>query len=199
MKFVQITIIIFLFSTLKAIAQDDEYVADVNIRYTFSVENNDTLFHGYIHNVTIFTPMIFRNEKERMEYNKLIRDVKKTLPYAKSVSASIIETYEFMQTLPNEKAKQKHLENVQKFMMDEYKPKMKKLTRNQGKILIKLVDRECNSTSYNIIKSLVGSFKAGVYNVFAGIFGNSLKTEYDPEGKDKMIERVATLVEEGIL
>lgn len=143
--------------------------------------------------------MKFRNDKERMEYTKLVRDVKKTYPYARLVAQNIIETYEFMETLPNEKARKKHLSEAQKFIMAEYKPKMKKLTKNQGKILIKLIDRQTNSTTYDIVKSLIGPFKATIYNTFAGVFGNSLKAEYDPNGKDWMIERIVIEIDQGTL
>lgn len=149
--------------------------------------------------VHIFAPMKFKSNKERQEYSKLVRDVKIAYPYARMIASSIIETYEYMETLPNEKAKQKHLEEVQKYMMAEYKPKMKKMTRNQGRILIKLIDRECNTPSYNIVKALVGSFKAGVYNTFASLFGNSLKSEYDPMGKDASIEAIVLQIEEGTI
>lgn len=83
--------------------------------------------------------------------------------------------------------------------MDSYKPKMKKLTKNQGKILVKLIDRQTNSSAYDIIKSLTGGIKATIYNTFAGIFGNNLKTQYDPNGKDKMIERIVIEIEQGTL
>lgn len=149
--------------------------------------------------VYVFAPMKFKNSKERQEYTKLVRDVKKTYPYARLIASSVIETYEYMQTLPDEKTRQKHLEEVQKYMMETYKPQMKKMTRNQGKILIKLIDRECNTSSYNIVKSLVGSFKAGVYNVFAGVFGNSLKSKYEPEGQDAAIETIVLQIESGMV
>lgn len=169
------------------------------IRYTFEVVKGDTLFNAYLPEAIIFPPLRFNNDKERIEYNKLVRDVKVTLPYAKQVAQNIIETYEFMETLPDKKAKQKHLEQTQKFIMDSYKPKMKKLTKNQGKILVKLIDRQTNSSAYDIVKSLTGGFKATVYNTFAGVFGNSLKTQYDPTGKDKMIERIVIEIEQGTL
>lgn len=169
------------------------------IRYTAEITPNDTLIMGYIPEVTVFTPLRFKNDKERLEYTKLVRDIKKTLPYAKLVSANIIETYEFMETLPDKKSKQKHLESAQKYIMAEYKPKMKKLTKNQGKILVKLIDRQTNSSTYDIVKSVVGPLKATVYNTFAGLFGNNLKTKYDPNGKDKMIERIVTEIEQGTL
>lgn len=169
------------------------------VYYTVEIANNDTIFNFILPEVYIFTPMKFKNEKEKLEYTKLVRDVKKTLPYAKLIAQSIIESYEMMQTFGTEKEKQKFLEEIQKHMMDEYKPKMKKLTKNQGKILVKLIYRETNASTYDIVKSLLGSFKAGFYNTFAKLFGNNLKTKYDPEGEDWMIERIAIEIEQGNL
>lgn len=169
------------------------------VTYTYKIQEGDTIFMGYIPNVYVYTPLRFKTEKERIEYTKLVRDVKRTLPYARLIARSIIESYEFMETLPDEKSKQKHLEEVQKYIMKEYKPKMKKLTKRQGQILIKLVDRECNTSSYNIVKSLMGGFRATMYNTFAGIFGNSLKTKYDPNNKDWMIERIVIMIDRGAI
>lgn len=169
------------------------------IHYTFTVEKGDTILYGYLPESIIFTPLRFKNEKEKLEYNRLVRDVKRTLPYAKLVAMNIIETYEFMETLQTKKEKQQHLKQTQKFIMDSYKPKMKKLSKNQGKILVKLIDRQTNTSAYDIVKSLTGGIKATVYNTFAGLFGNNLKTQYDPEGKDKMIERIVIEIEQGTL
>lgn len=193
-RHIYILLFFFCICTIQASAQFER-----KIRYTFQVVGIDTTFHAYIPEVTVFKPLKFKNEKERMEYTKLVRDVKRTLPYANQVAVSIIETYEFMETLPDKKAKQKHLEEAQKDIMKQYRPKMKKLTKNQGKILVKLIDRQTNSSAYDIVKSLVGSFKATMYNTFAGLFGNSLKAQYDPEGKDKMIERIVVEIEQGSL
>ncbi|WP_029905993.1 DUF4294 domain-containing protein [Prevotella sp. 10(H)] len=164
-----------------------------------AIYEGDTIAVVQLKPVHIFAPIKFKNNKERQEYSKLVRDVKIAYPYAKKIAYSIIETYEYMQTMPDEKAKQKYLEDVQKYMMDEYKPKMKRMTKNQGKILVKLVDRECNTSSYNIVKALVGSLKAGVYNAFAGLFGNSLKAKYDPYDKDAAIEAIVVQIEQGTI
>lgn len=169
------------------------------IYYTIEISANDTMYNFILPEVIVFSPLKFKNRKERLEYTKLVRDVKKTLPYAKAVSASITESYEMMMTLKTEKERQKFLEDVQSFMMETYKPKMKKMTRNQGKILVKLIDRETNSSSYDIVKSLLGGFKAGLYNTFAQLFGNNLKTRYDPDGRDRMIERIVIEIEQGNL
>ena len=104
-----------------------------------------------------------------------------------------------MQTLPPGKEREEHIKRVEKGLKAQYTPQMKKLTYAQGKLLIKLVDRECNQTSYELVKAFIGPFKAGVYQTFASIFGASLKKEYDPEGDDAMTERIILMVESGQL
>lgn len=195
LRYACILFVVFMMNSIILFGQNPKKT----IYYTATFENNDTIYNAYLPEVVVFAPLHFKNEKERIEYTKLVRDVKKTLPYANMVSKSIIETYEMMETLPDKKSKQKHLEQAQKYIMAEYKPKMKKLTKNQGKILIKLIDRQTNSTTYDIVKSLVGPFKATVYNTFAGLFGNSLKAEYDPDDKDQMIERIVVEIQQGTL
>lgn len=192
-KVVFILCVCAMFSSY-AKAQDEKPKTYIDVA---GIYEGDTIAWFQLRPVYIFATRKFKNNKERQEYTKLVRDVKKTYPYARKITEAIIETYEYMETLPTEKEKQKYLEDVQKFMMDEYKPQMKKMTKNQGKILVKLVDRECNTSSYNIVKAIVGSFKAGVYQTFAGLFGNSLKTKYDPEGKDAEIEAIVIQIEQG--
>lgn len=163
------------------------------------VDGKDTVPIVNLREIFIYPPVKFKNKREQMKYNKLVRDVKRTLPYAKMVYETLIETYEYMETLPNEKARQAHLKRMEKELFQEYKPQLKKLTFSQGKLLIKLIDRECNQSSYNLLKAYLGSFRAGFWNIFAGMFGASLKTEYDPKGKDAMTERVVILVENGLI
>jgi hypothetical protein len=137
------------------------------------------------------------NEKERQEYTKLVRDVKRAYPYARLIYNTLIETYEYIETMPDKKTKEAHLKRMEKELYNQYKPELKKLTLTQGKLVIKLVDRECNQTSYNLVSAYMGSLRASFWNVFAGMFGASLKTKYDPKGKDVMTERVVLLVERG--
>lgn len=159
----------------------------------------DTVTCMYLKDFVNYSPYIFLSTKEQIAYSKLVRDVKKTLPYAKEIAAIILETYEYMETLPNDKARQKHLNQMEKYLMKQYTPKMKKLTRSQGQLLMKLVDRETSSSSYRIIDAFMGRAKAWSYNLFASMFGNSLKTRYDRFGKDRDIERVCILVERGVV
>ena len=161
------------------------------------IYNGDTIPCVQLRTVYIFRPLKFKNEKERQEYYRLIRNVKKVYPISREINQAIIETYEYLQTLPNEKARQKHIKRVEKGLKDQYTPRMKKLSFAQGKLLIKLIDRQSNSTSYELVKAFMGPFKAGFYQAFAALFGASLKKEYDPEGEDKLTERVVLLVENG--
>ncbi len=161
------------------------------------IYNGDTIPSIQLPTVYIFKPLKFKNEKERREYYRLIRNVKKVYPISREINQAIIETYEYLQTLPNEKARQKHIKRVEKGLKDQYTPRMKKLSFTQGKLLIKLIDRQSNSTSYELVKAFMGPFKAGFYQAFAALFGASLKKEYDPQGEDKLTERVVLMVESG--
>lgn len=163
------------------------------------LDGKDTMAIVNLREIIVFPEMKFKNKKQQEQYNKLVRDVKRTLPYAKLVYETLIETYEYMETLPNEKARQEHLKRMEKDLFKEYKPVLKKLTFSQGKLLIKLIDRECNQSSFNLLKAYLGSFRASFWNIFAGMFGASLKSEYDPKGKDALTERIVILVESGLL
>lgn len=161
------------------------------------VYEGDTIPWVQLPTVHVFKPLKFKNDKERAEYYKLVRNVKRVYPIAREINRTILETYEYLQTLPNEKARQRHIKNVEKGLKEQYTPRMKKLSFAQGKLLIKLVDRQSNQTSYDLVKAFMGPFKAGFYQTFAALFGASLKKEYDPTGDDKLTERVVILVESG--
>ncbi len=146
-----------------------------------------------------YAPMQFSNEKEREEYNRLVYNVKKVLPWAKLAKLTIIETYDYLETLPDKRSRDEHIRRVEAGLKKQYAPALKKLTRSQGKLLIKLVNRECNMTGYNIAKAFIGSFKANLYQGIAVLFGNSLNKKYDPEGDDRYTERVVRMVEAGLI
>lgn len=141
----------------------------------------------------------FPNKRREKEWWRKVRDVRKTLPLAHEIRGIIIETYEFQQTLPDDKARERHMKKVEKELMKTYKPVMTKLTLRQGKLLIKLVDRECNQTGYALIKVFRGKFRAGFYQAFASMLGASLKSDYDPEGEDAETEEIIFLIENGII
>lgn len=191
-----------LFGSQKCFAQQQPKQPDAqkNVYLTpMCVYEGDTIPYVKLPNVYIFKPLKFKNKRELAKYQKLVRDVKKVLPIAKEVKLAMIETYEYIITLPNDKARRKHIKAVEKSVKEQYTPRMKKLTFAQGKLLIKLIDRQTHSTGYELVKAFMGPFKAGFYQTFAALFGASLKKEYDPTGEDALTERVILMVESGQL
>ena len=121
------------------------------------VYNSDTIPHITLRTVYVYPKLKFKNRRQERYYYKLVRDVKKTLPIAKEVRNAVIETYEYLETLPDEEAKQKHIKAVEKGLKQQYTPRMKKLTFSQGKLLIKLVNRECNQSSFQLVRARLPS------------------------------------------
>lgn len=143
-------------------------------------------------------PLKFKNARAQNKYNRLVYNVKRVLPLAKLVRQTIIETYELLELLP-EKDRAAHLKRVEKGLLEQYGPRIRKLSRTQGRILVKLVDRECNNTGYAITKAFIGATRANIYQGLALCFGNSLAKRYDPEGEDREIEKIVQLIESGQL
>ncbi|MBM6780791.1 DUF4294 domain-containing protein [Bacteroides mediterraneensis] len=180
-------------------AQDLTPTVIIGHKVPVCVYKGDTIPCVTLRNIYVYPKLKFKNKRQERYYYKLVRDVKKTLPLAKEIKRAVIETYEYMETLPNQKARERHMKLVEKGLKQQYTARMKKLTFSQGKLLIKLVNRECNQSSYQLVKAFMGPFKAGFYQAFAALFGASLKKEYHPEDDDKMVERVVILVENGQL
>ena len=163
------------------------------------IYEGDTIWTVLMPEMPVYKPLRFKSRKEMIKYNRLVYNVKRVLPLAQEVNVLIKETYEVLEKLPDKKAKNEHIKQVEKDIMDTYKPEMKKLTYSQGKLLIKLVDRECNQSGYEVVKAFLGPTRAAFYQIFAWTFKASLKKEYDPEGDDRLTERVVRQVEAGIL
>ena len=154
-----------------------------------------------LNEVTCFPPLKFKNKKQEEFYWRTVRDVRKTLPYAKLAFQALCETYEYIQTIPDKKTREKHLKTLEKDIFDQYKPVIKGFTKGQGKVLLKLINRETDQSSFNIVKAFLGSFRAGFWQTFGRFFGMNMKAGFHPEKnkEDAMIERIATLIEQGAL
>ena len=150
------------------------------------LDHGDSIQYMEMNNVYVYPQLTFKSESQAAAYMRLVRNVKLVLPIAKEANQIIQETYE-------------HMKVVEKEIFRTYKPRMKKLTYSQGKLLIKLVYRECNSSSYDLIKAFLGPIRAGFYQAFSALFGASLRKDYDPEGTDRLTERVVLMVEAGQL
>lgn len=204
-----IFICLMLCMSLRMVAQDDVTKPedrDVNMDSpTFEpmvkvgkvLQGKDSIQYVQVNNVYVYPEPVFKDAKQRLAYNRLVYNVKKVLPIAKEVRKIIIETGDYLETLPNKKAKDAHMKLVEKGIKQEYTPRMKKLTYAQGKLCIKLVYRECNSSSYQLIQAFLGPIRAGFYQAFASLFGASLTKKYDPNGVDRLTERIVRQVEAG--
>ena len=204
-------IIIFLLFAialpLVAIAQSEDVAVDVDkpiftpkLELQYTVIDGDSALLMELGNVII--PSVgqeFKSEKQKKAFNRLVTNVKKVLPIAKDAHQIIIETFEYLETLPDEKAKKEHMKKVEAEIYNTYKTKMKKITYSQGKLLIKLINRECNSSSYDVVKAFMGPIRAGFWQAFAWTFGASLKKQYKPDTTDRFTEIVVLMVESGQL
>lgn len=170
-------------------------------QYSFVTEQGDTAVMIVLNDVVYYPPMKFKNKKQEEFYWRTVRDVKRTLPYAKLIAETLLETYEYIETFPTKKEREKYLSDMEKEIFKQYKPVLRRFTKSQGQMLVKLIDRETDQSSYNIIKAFLGSFRAGFWQTFGHFFGVNLKARFNPEKNenDAIIERVCTLVEQGLL
>ena len=142
-------------------------------------------------------PPKFKSKRESWKYKRLKRYIKKVYPYALLASQKINECNIEIEANPN--SKKSAMKKVEKALKDKYGPELKKLTMTQGKILLLLIDRQTGNTAFALVKELRGGFSASMYQGVARLFGSSLKVNYQPKGKDWMIEDIVKKIERGII
>lgn len=169
--------------------------------YKFVDEYGDTCRMTVIRDIYVYPPLRFKNSKEEEFYWRTVRDVRKTLPYAKLAFSTLCETYEYIQTIPDPKRREAHLKTLEKDIFQQYKPAIKAMTKTQGKVMLKLINRETHQSTFNIVKAFLGSFRAGFWQTFGRFFGINIKQPWHPDRnkEDAMIDRIATLIEQGAL
>ena len=166
--------------------------------YTGMVQDGDEMIPSFMFSdVYVFNKLIFKNTRQARKYYKIANNIKKVYPIAVEIQKTVSKTIAHLDSLETKKEKDEFIKRSEKELKAEYYPRLKKLTFSQGKLLIKLIDRQCDMTSYQLIKTYMGGFKAGFYNAFASLFGASLKKQYDPEGDDRLTERAILLIESG--
>lgn len=160
---------------------------------------NDTVPYFVLPTYYCYPPLKFKNKKEEQFYWRTVRDVKVVLPYVRHIRRVMEKTNEALMSMPDKASRDAYMKNFEKRIYKENETKFKDLTLNQGKLIIRLLDRETNNTSYELIKAYRGSFSAGFWQVFALVLGADLKTKYGTKEEDAVIERVIVLVEAGQL
>ena len=169
--------------------------------YYFRTEDSDSTLMLVLNSITCFPDEVFKNKKQEQFYWRTVRDVKKALPYAKLIAATLIETYEYIETLPTKKEREDHLKRMEKEVFNQYKPELKRFSRRQARVLVKLIYRETNQSSYGIIKAFLGGFRATFWQAFGKLFSVNLKADWKPDTDpdDAMLERICTRIEQGTL
>ncbi|MEI8203077.1 MAG: DUF4294 domain-containing protein [Bacteroidota bacterium] len=164
-----------------------------------TIVGEDTIPLVNLAEVIIYAHVEYRTIQQEIDYQRLVRNVRKVLPYSKLASVKISEFNAIISNISNEKAKDKRLKEAEKELKDQFEDDIKDFTDTQGKIFIKLIYRQTGNSSYEVIKKLRGSFNAFVWQTLAKMFGYNLKEEYDPSGKDKDLEIVVKRLENGEL
>lgn len=158
----------------------------------------DTIPHVNLPEVRCMARARFKSERQKRQWTRYIYNVKKVLPYARILAREFKIINDSLALMTTDKQRDKFLERKEKELFAKYEYNLKHLTVKQGRILIKLIDRETGSTSYDAIRLLKGRFKAFWWQSIARMFGSSLKVEYDPYGEDKNLENVVLLIDMGV-
>ena len=163
------------------------------------VSGEDTFYLARMHEVWVYPRMAFKNKQQERFYWKTVRDVKKTLPFAKLLTKEMEYADQQLAKIPDKKLRKRWWKQHEKYLFKKYEQHFRKMTASQGQMLMKLMDRESDRTSYEIIKHYRGKASANFWQFIAKLFKNDLKEEYDASDKDKIVERVINLVEAGQL
>lgn len=147
--------------------------------------------------VQIYSFKIPKTRKAKKKLTRLIKNVKKVYPWARLAGIQLRKYDKMLVEAKNDKQRRKIMKEAEKEINNKYGGSLKKLTFSQGRILIKLIDRETGNTSYSLVQELRGNFTAFFYQAFARIWGYNLKIKYDPEGADKNIETIVRMIERG--
>ena len=176
-----------------------ELADSINLILKHRIVEQDTIPHVNLKEVAIIPPYKFKNKRHKRRYGKLVRNVKKVLPYARSAGSKVNAINQHLATLTNEKEKKAYLKKAEKELFDEFEKPLRKLTFSQGRLLIKLINRETGDTTYDLIKHFKGGFSAVFWQGIARLFGSNLKSEYHKDGDDQMIEHIIMLIDQGII
>ena len=179
-------------------AQEIIVLAEHQYQAEIDLQTGDTIAVVQLKDVYCFTKKHFRDKKHEKEFLRMVYDVKKTLPIAKDARRLMTQAYFDMERMTE--AEQKvYFKRLEKELFDQCKPHLKRLNYRQGKLLVRLVDRECDKQTYYLIREFLGKRRAFFWNMFGKFFGVSLKAQWEPEGKDKELEDVCIQVEQGLI
>ena len=168
-------------------------------RMQLSVIDNDTVLYVTLKEIVVIPPRVFKNKREEIKYTRLVHNVKVTLPYARIAAEKLYDINSQLEKIEGDKERKNYLKQAEKDLFAEFEAPIRKLTFSQGKVLIKLIDRETGNTGYELIKEHRGGVSAFFWQGIARIFGANLKDVYLPEDEDAMIEYIVNLIDWGVI
>lgn len=193
MKYILFGVMFFVLISFPARAAEWTVLSDTSLRQTDSIASVN------LEEVEIISRKNSVSFWTRWRLNRLIRNVKRVYPYAKTAGA-LLRIYDVrLKHAKNDAERKKIMKQAEQEIKQRYGDSLKRLTFSQGIILIKLIDRETGNTSYGLLQQLRGKFTAFFYQAFARVWGYNLKARYDPKGKDREIEAIVKLIEAGKL
>lgn len=168
------------------------------VRLPYLIINGDTVPTVNLREITISDERTFKTEREARKWSRLKRDVSKVYPYAK-IAGKKLEHYNKLMENMTEKEQKVMFKKVEKEIKQEFEKDIRSFTLNQGRVLLKLIDRETGNTSYTLVKDLRGNFQAFFWQSIARFFSVDLKSDYDPlnNSEDKLIEEIVISIENG--
>lgn len=179
--------------------QEDTLTVIRGITVKAHIVNGDTIPIIDLQPVILFAPRVFSNRWERNRYERLVYNIKRVYPYARLAANKLHEYNEELLKLESESERRRAVRDIEKEIRVEFEADLMRLNRSQGMILIKLIDRETRHTSYELLRDFRGAFSAVFWQSLGRIFGYNLKTPYDPEGEDYLIEEIVLMIEAGLL
>jgi len=189
-----IIFIFLIFITLPLSAQQQEGVVSYG-----TVLDGDTVPKFFLDPVYILEYRKFPSKKAKRRYTRLVRYVKNVYPYAKLAGEKLRAYDVILRETKTKRERHKIMKRVEEEIRDEHEGKLRNLYIGEGKILVKLIDRECNQSSYTLLKELRGSVSATLWQGFGRLFGYNLKVRYDPYGDDRQIEKIVQMIDRGII
>ena len=192
-----LTISVFLSLVLTSLGQSKPNNREVVTRS--AIHNGDTIPLIVLKPTYVWEKRTWKSSRQQKKYEKLKKKVVKVYPYAKLAGQKLREYASILDTVQSERQKKKFYKQIEEELKEEYGADLKKLTMSEGRILIKLIDRETGDTSYELVEDLRGQFTAFFWQSFARLFGHNLKTNYDPDGADREIEFIVQQIEAGYI
>lgn len=182
-----------LFISILALSQEQD-----GIIVHGKIEDGDTIAVIHLREVNIFSWKMLDNKEER-KLTRLMKNIKIVYPYARLAGIKLAEYEEVLSQAPDDQARRKIMKKLEEELEADYGHELRDLTVTQGKILLKLIDRETGESSYKLVTEFRGEFRAVFYQAFARLFGLNMKLKYDPEGEDRDIEYIVKMIESGQL